>query len=149
MTIQAVIVRITAAVFTFYGIGFVVAPELLSQFVTGAIPASASGLIDMRATYGGMSVAAGVLLFILSSKRGSIENGLLGVIIFMLCMASGRIYGIVVDGSANMMMYIYLAIEVGMAGISWWALAHRREKKSLNLAVANDGKIRVAPEQPV
>jgi hypothetical protein len=128
MTIQAAIVRITAAVFTFYGIGFVVAPELLSQWVTGAIPASASGLIDMRATYGGMSVAVGVLLFVLSSKGGSIENGLLGVIILMLCMASGRIYGIAVDGSANMVMYIYLAIEIGMAGISWWALAHSGEK---------------------
>ena len=140
MTIQAVIVRITAVVFTFYGIGFVVAPELLSQCVTGAIPASASGLIDMRATYGGMSVAVGVLLFVLSSKRGSIENGLLGVIILMLCMASGRIYGIAVDGSANMLMYIYLAIEIGMAGISWWALAHSGEKKSSNLDVARDGE---------
>lgn len=106
MTIQAVIVRITAAVFTLYGIGFVVAPELLSQFVTGAIPASASGLIDMRATYGGMSVAIGVLLFVLSSGRGGIEYGLLGVIILMLCMASGRIYGIAVDGSANLLMYV-------------------------------------------
>lgn len=124
MTIQAVIVRITAAVFTVYGIGFVVAPELLSQRVTGAIPASASGLIDMRATYGGTSVAVGVLLFILSTKRGSIENGLLGIIILMLCMGTSRIYGIAVDGSANMLMYIYLAIEIGMAGISWWALAH-------------------------
>jgi hypothetical protein len=131
MTIQALIVRITAAVFTFYGIGFVVAPELLSQYVTGAIPASASGLIDMRATYGGMSVAVGVLLFVLSSKRGSIETGLLGVIILMLCMASGRIYGIAEDGSANVFMYIYLAIEIGMTGISWWALAHSGEKKEL------------------
>jgi thiamine transporter ThiT len=86
----------------------------------------------MRATYdGGMSVAVGVLLFVLSSKRGSIENGLLGVIILMLCMASGRIYGIAVDGSANILMYIYLAIEIGMAGISWWALAHSGEKKEL------------------
>jgi hypothetical protein len=129
MTIQAAIVRITAAVFTCYGIGFVVAPELLSQWVTGAIPASASGLIDMRATYGGMSVAVGILLFVLSSKQGNIENGLLGVIILMLCMAGGRIYGIAVDGSANIVMYIYLAIEIGMAGISWWALAHSGERE--------------------
>ena len=140
MAIQSVIVRITAAVFTFYGMGFVVAPELLSQYVTGAIPASASGLIDMRATYGGMSVAVGVLLFVLSSKRASIENGLLGVIILMLCMASGRIYGIAVDGAANVLMYVYLAIEIGMAGISWWALTHSGERKSSNLAVARDGE---------
>ncbi len=60
MTIQVEIVRITVAVFMFYGTGFVLSPELLSQFVTGTIPASASGLIDMRATYGGISVAVGI-----------------------------------------------------------------------------------------
>jgi hypothetical protein len=85
----------------------------------------------MRATYGGMSVAVGLLLFVLSSKRGSIENGLLGVIILMLCMARGRIYGIAVDGSLNILMYTYLAIEIGMAGISWWALAHGGETSEI------------------
>ncbi|MEJ2456322.1 MAG: DUF4345 domain-containing protein [Candidatus Thiodiazotropha sp.] len=140
MTIQAVIVRATAAVFTVYGLGFVIAPELLSQYVTGASPTSASGLIDMRATYGGMSVAVGGLLIVLSTKRGSIENGLLGVIILMICMASGRIYGIVVDESANILMYIYLAIEIGMAGISWWAYVHSGKTKRTNPAVARDSK---------
>lgn len=129
MTIQAVIVRITAAVFTLYGIGFAVAPKILSQHLTGDFPASASGLIDMRATYGGMSVAVGILLFVLSSKRRPIEDGLLFVIALMLCMAGGRIYGIAVDGSANMVMYIYLALEIGMAGISWWVLVNSGEKK--------------------
>lgn len=129
MPLQTAIVRITAAVFALYGIGFVVVPEFLSHVVTGAVPTSASGLIDMRATYGGMSIATGILLLILSSKHWRIESGLCGVIILMLCMASARIYGIVVDGPANMKMYIYLVIEIGMAGISWWALAYRSKKQ--------------------
>jgi hypothetical protein len=71
-------------VFVLYGLTFIVFPEFLSQFVTGAVPASASGMIDMRATYGGMSIAIGALLFILAANQERVGVGLLGVLLIML-----------------------------------------------------------------
>lgn len=126
MSLQLVIVRLTAAVFALYGAAFIVAPEVSSHAVTGTIPATAPGLIDMRATYGGMSVAVGVLLFLLAS-RDTVKQGMLGVILLMLGMAGGRLYGIVVDGAAGGMMYLYLALEVSVAGIAIWVLARPGE----------------------
>ena len=111
MTMQRLLVRLTALIFVLYGVGFIVAPALLSQYVTGAVPASASGLIDMRATYGGMSLAIGLLLLHLS-RQSTPRTGLLGVLLLMLGMAGGRVCGMLVDGAANPVMQVYLALEI-------------------------------------
>lgn len=129
MPLSVAIVRITAAVFTLYGVGFIVAPELLSLNVTGTVPVTPSGVIDMRATYGGMSVAVGVLLFVLASSREHVESGLIGVALLMSGMAGGRAYGIVVESSADVMMYIYLGFEVTVTVIALWALFRQRRHK--------------------
>ena len=123
MELQAKIVRINSAVFVAYGIAFIFLPGLFSQYVTGAAPASASGMIDMRATYGGMSVAVGALLFSLGADPNHLRKGLLGVILIMLGMAIGRLYGMIADGSPNQVMYIYLFLEVAMAAVAGWAFA--------------------------
>ncbi len=123
MSFDALIVRVTAAFFVLYGLAFIFFPEPLSQFVTDTVPDSASGLIDMRATYGGMSLAVGALLFLLAARQDSLRQGLLGVILIMLGMASGRIYGMVVDGSANQIMYVYLGLELAVAAVAGWTLA--------------------------
>ena len=111
MTMQRLLVRLTALIFVLYGVGFIVAPALLSQYVTGAVPTSASGLIDMRATYGGMSLAIGLLLLHLS-RQSTPRTGLLGVLLLMLGMAGGRVCGMLVDGAANPVMQVYLALEI-------------------------------------
>lgn len=113
MNASKLIIVVTAAVYFIYGVAFTVAPESLSQAVTGSAPSSGSGLIDMRATYGGMSIATGILLYILS--RSEVRLGLIGVVIFLSSMALTRAYGMVVDGEANTYMYVYLALEVVVA----------------------------------
>ncbi len=107
------IVVLSAILFVAYGFGFALAPGYVSQAVTGSMPSSASGLIDMRATYGGMSIAVGVLLLLLS--RSDLRQGLIGVLLLMLCMAVARAYGILTDGTANTLMYAYLVLEVAIA----------------------------------
>ena len=116
MNASKLIIVVTAAVYFIYGIAFTFAPESLSQIVTGSVPSSTSGLIDMRATYGGMSIAIGILLYILS--RSEVRLGLIGVVIFLSSMALTRAYGMVVDGEANTYMYAYLALEVVVAIIA-------------------------------
>ena len=67
----------------------------------------------MRATYGGMSIAVGVLLLLLS--RSDPRPGLVGVLVAMLCMAVTRTWGILIDGAGNNFMYVYLVLELVVA----------------------------------
>lgn len=120
MSLATIIIRLSATVFAVYGLGFIVAPEGLAVFVTGSAPAPGPALTDLRATYGGMSLAVGIILFLLASDTGNTRPGLLAVMLLMLGMAAGRSYGILVDGDANLMMYLYLGLEVAVAAISGW-----------------------------
>ena len=129
MGISAWVIRAVAVVFAVYGLAFVAAPAPLSQFVTGAAPATASGLIDMRATYGGMSVAVGALLWVSASRPSSRRIGLLGVLLLLLGMAGGRAVGLICDGPANAMMVAYLLLELAGAALAAWLL--RRPDEAL------------------
>ena len=118
MSMEMIVVRLNALVFLLYGIGFLVLPEALSRFVADTGPQTVSGIVDMRATYGGMSVAVGVLLLVLAFRPETVRTGLLGVLLLMLCMAGGRILGMLLDGAGNPMMWIYLALELVMAAVA-------------------------------
>ncbi|ROU01461.1 DUF4345 domain-containing protein [Marinobacter sp. R17] len=122
MSLEAAFVRLNAAIFAVYGIAFIALPETLSRMVTGEIPASATGLTDMRATYGGMSLGIGIVLLILTLKTETLRLGVLGVVILMLCMAGGRSVGLVIDGVASQTMVTYLMLELAMAALAFWVL---------------------------
>lgn len=118
MSMEMIVVRLNALVFLLYGIGFLVLPETLSRFVADTAPQTVSGIVDMRATYGGMSVAVGVLLLVLAFRPETVRTGLLGVLLLMLCMAGGRILGMLLEGAGNPVMWIYLALELVMAAVA-------------------------------
>jgi hypothetical protein len=118
MKIEKILIWFTAAVFLAYGFLFALFPGSLSNFVTGSVPASSTGLTDMRATYGGMSISVGVLMFLLGANERTIKLGLLSVIVVLLAMALTRTLGMIVDGSPNQMMNIYLLLEVIPAAVA-------------------------------
>ena len=128
MIIDRFLIRITAWVFALYGLGFVVAPAQLSQWVSATAPTTAIALTDMRATYGGMSLAVGMVLYVLASSPQTVRLGLQAVMIFMLAMAGGRIVGLVSDASASAIMFIYLALEIIVAVVA--SILLRREPSS-------------------
>ena len=120
MTFSRLLVQLTALVFATYGLAFAIAPAFMAEFSTAAVPQSASALIDTRATYGGMSVAVGLILFLLASQANTIRVGLQAVLLLMLGMAVGRMLGMALDGAANTLMFVYLALElvaVALAGV--------------------------------
>ncbi|MBW4936191.1 DUF4345 domain-containing protein [Marinobacter sp. F4206] len=127
MNMNKFLVNITATIFALYGLGFVFAPSQLSFLVTNAVPTTAAALTDMRATYGGMSIAVGIVLFTLASKQESIRLGLAAIVFLMLGMACGRVVGLVIDGSENPIMYVYLALEIGVAGAALFLLSRSRK----------------------
>ena len=118
MKIEKILIWLTAAFFLVYGLLFTLFPGELSNFVTGSVPGTTSGLIDMRSTYGGMSIAVGVLMFLLGANERTIKLGLLSVFVVLAGMAISRIVGIIVDGSPNKLMTIYLVAEIVTATIA-------------------------------
>ncbi|MEW6269758.1 MAG: hypothetical protein AB1689_10735 [Thermodesulfobacteriota bacterium] len=55
MNLGSVLIWLNAAFLVVYGLAFVSLPEPLGRAITGSAPDTASGVIDMRATYGGMA----------------------------------------------------------------------------------------------
>lgn len=143
MVFARLIVYLNAVVFALYGLVFIFVPELMASFVTDGSPSTASGVIDMRATYGGMSLAVGLLLFHFAGRTELVAVGLLLVVVTMLCMAVGRVVGIVLDGSANTLMFVYLALELVVAGLAMAATRglQRGELRERGLeSEQNDGR---------
>lgn len=101
-----------AGFFLIYGCLFAILPAMFASLVTDGIPSTPSAMIDMRATYGGMSIAVGVLLAMFAMKREDIRTGVVMLSLLMTCMASTRVIGILLDGEANILMFVYLFLEL-------------------------------------
>ena len=111
-------VRLTGLIFLGFGVACVIAPAQVLEAATGATMQHPVGLIDLRATYGGMSLGVAVILFVLASSRATLRAGLWGVMAVMLGMAGGRVVGIILSPESNWVMSIYLALEVVAALVS-------------------------------
>ena len=99
-------------VFVIYGLLFALAPTYMASVVTNAVPVTNTGLIDMRATYGGMSIAVGIILIALGVRYALWSQALLFSAITLVCMAAGRIIGMLIEGDAAFSMYVYFVLEV-------------------------------------
>ena len=122
MKTSKILINLTAVVFTVYGALFALFPATMFEFITDGGVTTSSALIDIRATYGGMSVAAGVILFMLSRKAETVRLGLISALVLMLGMATGRMIGMAVDQDANVIMTIYLALELLVVAASGYLL---------------------------
>jgi hypothetical protein len=113
------LVLLTGWFFVLYGFAFALAPIEMSHMVTGGVTDTLSGVIDVRATYGGMSIAVGVVLLLLAKQSSTLSLSLLATAVVLLAMAAGRLLGMVLDGEPNSIMYVYLGAEllVGTAAI--------------------------------
>ena len=117
------LIRLTALIFFVYGVLFTVFPLHMLFIVADGAVSSSSGWIDIRSTYGGVSMALGWLLYQLSRQSSTVLLGLKSVFAIMTLMALSRVVGIILDGSPNWVMYIYLVLEVVVASISGYVLA--------------------------
>ncbi len=131
MLLATIVVRLTALIFLLFGLGFVFAPESLSLMSTGSVPNTLSGVIDMRATYGGLSLGVAFLLWVLAASHATLRAGVLGVALLMAGMASGRFVGIMLDGDANSLMWSYLLLEIIATVFAAWILVRLRTRVTL------------------
>ncbi|NKC00320.1 MAG: DUF4345 domain-containing protein [Pseudomonadales bacterium] len=119
-----------AGFFLIYGLIFSIFPSSFSDLVTGSSPNSVSGIVDFRATYGGMTLAVGLALALAARHPSGVKLGLWGFVILMLGMACARSIGIVVDGMPNTLMFVYLVGELLSAGLAWFALTRLDDRAS-------------------
>ena len=111
-------ILINASIFIIYGSVFVFFPLKALQYIVTDTPSSTSSIIDIRATYGVMSIGVGSILYLLARGESTLRTGLLAVLFVMTCMASARLYGISVDGSSKDYMHLYLLLELVVVGLS-------------------------------
>lgn len=115
MNMAKLLIHATGLFFALYGTAFTFFPIEMASLVTDGSPSTPSGLIDLRATYGGMSIAMGATILVLGSRAELVSLGLLVVAVVLLAMAGARILGMMLDGTPNTVMYIYLAAELVFA----------------------------------
>ena len=118
--LSALVIWGSALFFVGYGLGFVLFPAPLAGWITGSTPAGASALMDMRATYGGMTVAVGVLFGWLGHAEERRGLALMAIAVVLLAMAAGRGLGMLLDGAGNVFMWLYLAGELLFGGLALW-----------------------------
>ncbi|HAA15224.1 MAG TPA: DUF4345 domain-containing protein [Cytophagales bacterium] len=118
-----VFILVNSVVFFLYGLGFIFFPAALSTFITDGVPATSSGFIDMRSTYGGISLGFGILLYLIHKNPATHRLGTIAAMLVVGGMAFGRTVGICVDGTPNSMMYLNLALEVTIVLVGWRLLS--------------------------
>ncbi len=119
-----ILLWINAILFVLFGIGFIFAPSPLAQWITGSTPSTTSGMIDLRATYGGLALGIGIF-WALCASNGSERNGLLSAILVLSAVVIGRITGILLDGNPNIFMFILLTAEIIFAALNF--IIYRRK----------------------
>lgn len=116
------VLLVNGVVFSVVGAFFLVFPAQMAHLVTDGAPGTPSGLIDMRATYGGVLLAVGGLMLGSLKRPETRSYGLVLSIAVLGGMALGRVLGMVSDGPANLMMYLFLAYEIVFIALSALAL---------------------------
>ncbi|MBY6196118.1 DUF4345 family protein [Vibrio hangzhouensis] len=105
-------VWISALVFFGYGFLFSLSPNTLFERVTESALFSYSASIDVRATYGGMTLAIGIILALLVIKQDTLKLSVIAATLLAGLMAVTRMMGIVAESQPNDTMVFYLGTEV-------------------------------------
>jgi len=108
-----------AAIFLGFAMTFLAVPHYALALSVSAEITSVSAAIDMRATYGGLSLAVAALLYMMGREQRYHRLGLLSVMLLMVCMAFGRSIGFMVDGPGNYVMVMYLVLECAATLLTW------------------------------
>lgn len=117
MKLSLIFSYLTAAVFGLYGLAYAIQPYEMALLTTGLKPDTTSGLIDLRATYGGMMIAVAALIIALEKSAG-LRYSLMTIWLVLFSMAITRLLGFFIDGPANSLMYIYFLAEIIGGGLA-------------------------------
>lgn len=113
---------VIAVILTIFGLLYLVSPQTLTGIAS--IEATASGLTDIRATYGGFQIGFALFLFWSCRSERRLAGALMATGIVFCCVGLSRIYGIIVDGELSTFNLIGLAFEIALTVVC--AFLYRR-----------------------
>jgi ABC-type uncharacterized transport system permease subunit len=116
---------LAGGVFTVIGLSHLSVPQTMLSF-HGLMLTSISAYSDVRAGYGGLYVALGVVFL-----GGAVRPGMRELALLMLAavtggLAGGRLLSLVVDGAPTWSAWLLLAVELA-AAVSVASLLRRRQ----------------------
>ena len=99
-------------IFLALGVAFLLAPAAMMASVDVALTTPlASG--DVRAVYGGMQVASGVLLLLAARRADWVRPGLLAAAVLFAGLFAGRVLGLLLDGPPSPFGWLLAVAELG------------------------------------
>jgi hypothetical protein len=121
VTIPAVILALAGLSFIGFGVAFVVSPAEMAG-VVGLVAETPSALTEVRAMYGGLEIALGMVLLTLLRGATAQVIGLRVAAFAFGGLALGRLTGLVVDGFWQPFTWLLMAVEILSASLCVWAL---------------------------
>ena len=134
MTATRIFLGFNALIFIGYGLLCLASPSVVAD-QTGMQLATGVASIEVRAMYGGLQTAVG-LLCLAGAARPALQPGVLLAMAFLFFgLASGRMFGIAVDADPGSYNILALVFETIFAAISVALLARRGPEQGSQTAV--------------
>lgn len=108
-----------ALVFAAVGLGFLVIPVRWGALTDIVLP-TPMARTDFRATYGGFNLGVGVFLAVCASREDWIRPGLAALGLSAVGYGSGRLIGILAEGTANPLMIGFVILEWTIALVTFY-----------------------------
>lgn len=114
MKLARSLVFTSALIFIVVGAGFLVIPKQSADVLEISLP-TAMARTDMRATYGGLELGFGIFLILCVVRREWMRPGLWALALTVGGFATGRLVGLIVEGTINNFMLFFLVLELAVA----------------------------------
>jgi hypothetical protein len=111
MVFARTVLLVTALALAVIGVGFLWTPVSWAAAID-VVVSTPMGRTDVRATYGGFVLAAGVFLAVCAVRPAWLQAGLAACALIYGGFALGRIIGLAVEGTLSGLMWTFLVIEI-------------------------------------
>ena len=125
MRLARYLVFASALIFIVVGAGFLLIPRQYANILEISLP-TAVARTDVRATYGGLELGFGIFLVLCVVRREWIRPGLWALALGTGGFATGRLVGLVAEGTINNFMLFFLMLELAVTLLAVFLL--RRSK---------------------
>jgi hypothetical protein len=119
-----VVIGVVGAVTLLLGLGGLLRPEWVMNFVGYAVASNAPQTLvrgEIRAVYGGLMVAAGILTLLAVPAPRANQGRLLLLAFLWLGAGAGRLFGAFIDGNPGLFGWLSVVFELGGAGALFYA----------------------------
>lgn len=115
-----IFLAIASIIFLIFGGIYLVSPEQIAT--VAGLQFNASGLTDIRATYGGFQIGFGLFLGWCLRNELRYPVALVSIALIFSCVGLGRLYGLLTDGEPSTFNFIGLTFEFAITALSLWFL---------------------------